>query len=410
MPFHPSARIDSSLESFKRACSPEDYEVVYDFATDLMSNGLSEIRIAGYVKWLRIIAKTRGKKLVEFDKSDVKHVINHFQMRCNRGEISQSTVFEVKKTLKKFFKWYGKEELVSWFSIGDAEGNLSPSDLITPEEFKRMLEACTNSRDRALLSLLYETGARIGEIGSMKVKDVVFDDYGAVVWFPVRDTGSKKHRRKVRVIFSAQYLSKWISDHPSKDDPEAPLWVKLSGSRKGDQVDYNDLRTQIKKIAMRAGIKKRIYPHLFRHTRATKLLQEVSEVIGAKYMGWVLGTKMIKRYIHLADQDVENAILSLYGLKPENENKDLEVRKCPRCDFINDAESRFCSRCGLPLNEDALKEVEEWERQKVEAMKLLSNPEFLAKFMSMMQEIEMIKQIYQELRKNAQVGRDDLQE
>ncbi len=87
----------------------------------MLSNGLSEIRIAGYIKWLKIIAKTRGKKLIEFDKDDVKYVINHFQIRCNRGEISQSTVFEVKKTLKKFFKWYDKGELET------------PEEIETPE-------------------------------------------------------------------------------------------------------------------------------------------------------------------------------------------------------------------------------------------------------------------------------------
>ncbi len=75
MMFYTSAKIESSLESFKRSCSPEDYRVVYEFATDLLSNGLSEIRIAGYIKWLKIIAKTRGKKLIEFDKDEVKHVI-----------------------------------------------------------------------------------------------------------------------------------------------------------------------------------------------------------------------------------------------------------------------------------------------------------------------------------------------
>jgi|GEM_PF-4796393 hypothetical protein len=50
-------------------------------------------------------------------------------------------------------------ELVSWFSIGDAERSLSPSDLITPEEFRKMFDVCTNSRDRAILALLYETCA-----------------------------------------------------------------------------------------------------------------------------------------------------------------------------------------------------------------------------------------------------------
>ncbi len=133
MMFYTSAKIESSLESFKRSCSPEDYGVVYEFATDLLSNGLSEIRIAGYIKWLKIIVKTRGKKLTEFDKDDVKYVMNHFQIRCNRGEISQSTVFEVKKTLKKFFKWYDKGELETLEEIETPEVREIPKVEVKPE-------------------------------------------------------------------------------------------------------------------------------------------------------------------------------------------------------------------------------------------------------------------------------------
>ncbi len=59
------------------------------------------------------------------------------------------------------------------------------------------------------------------------------------------------------------------------------------------------------KIAKRAGIKKRIYPHLFRHTRATRLLAKVPESIGAKYMGWVNGSKMVGVYVHLAGIEAE---------------------------------------------------------------------------------------------------------
>ncbi|HIH69355.1 MAG TPA: tyrosine-type recombinase/integrase [Methermicoccus shengliensis] len=93
-------------------------------------------------------------------------------------------VFEVKKTLKKFFRGLEKDDLVNWFTLGNVETKVSPQDLITEEEFRKMLDACLNSRDRAFLSLLYETGARIGEIASMRIKDVLFDEYGAVIWLP----------------------------------------------------------------------------------------------------------------------------------------------------------------------------------------------------------------------------------
>lgn len=187
-----------------------------------------------------------------------------------------------------------------------------------------MLKTCMNSRDRALISLLYESRARIGEIGLVRIKDVSFDEYGAIVWLPK----SKTVTRKLRVVYSARYLSEWLSDHPLKN-PESSLWIKLSGRNAFKGMDYDDIRIQIKKIAKRAGIKKRIYPRLFRHTRATRLLSRVSESIRAKYMGWVNGSKMVGVYVHLASENVDEAILKMHGIKTNGNGKDLEVKQCP---------------------------------------------------------------------------------
>jgi len=284
--------------------------------------------------------------------------VNYYQKKVKEGVLSENTLVEVKKTLKKFFKWLGKEEVINWFTGSGWENRISPNDLITEEEFEAMLKACMNSRDRALISLLYESGARIGEIGSMRIRDLSFDEYGAIVWLPK----SKTVRRRLIVVYSARYLSEWLSDHPMRDEADAPLWIKLSGRNALKTMDYDDIRIQMKKIAKRAGINKRIYPHLFRHTRATRLLAKVSESIGAKYMGWVNGSKMVGVYVHLASEDVDEAILRMYGIKTNNNNKDLEVKQCPRCLMVNPATSRFCSRCGLPLTEEATQEIEEWNK------------------------------------------------
>jgi integrase len=297
--------------------------------------------------------------------------------------------------LKKFFRWCGREELVDWFSVGNVKSKLSPMDLITEEEFEKMMNACTNSRDRALISLLYETGARIGEIGSMRVKDVTFDEYGAVIWLP----RSKTVKRKLRVVYSARFLAEWLTDHPLKDDPDAPLWIKLAGNRRLQAMEYPDVRSQLKKIAKRAGIKKRIYPHLFRHTRATRLLAKVPESIGAKYMGWVNGSKMVGVYVHLSSEDIDEAILKMHGIKTDGSRNDLEVKRCPRCTMINPASSRFCSRCGLPLTEEAVVELDEWEKRKGEAMKELTNPDFIRLLMSIHAEMERLKEEVERLRK-----------
>jgi len=84
----------------------------------------------------------------------------------------------VSKALKRFKRRHPENyDLVNWFVAGKCESNLSPQDVITHKEFEAMLKACQNSRDRAMLSLLYETGARIGEIAAMRIEDVIFNDY-----------------------------------------------------------------------------------------------------------------------------------------------------------------------------------------------------------------------------------------
>ena len=54
--------------------------------------------------------------------------------------ITENSFEEVKKTLKKFFKWLDKEEIVNWFSLKNVKTKVTPQDLITEEEFEAMLK------------------------------------------------------------------------------------------------------------------------------------------------------------------------------------------------------------------------------------------------------------------------------
>ena len=375
--------------------SPENFEIVEDFVEDLIAEGISKHRIYSYILWIRKALKVVHKRLDNWSKKDVRRVLNFYKEDLEAGKITENSMVELKKTLKKFFKWLGSEDIVNWFSIGKYETKVTPQDLISEEEFQRMMNSCMNSRDRAMLSLLYESGARIGEIGSMRIRDVSFDEYGAIVWLP----RSKTVRRKIRIVYSARYLAEWLSDHPLSEDLNAPLWIKLTGKNAFRGMEYADIRNQIKKIAKRAGIKKRIYPHLFRHTRATRLLAKIPESIGAKYLGWVPGSDMVKVYVHLASEDVDEAILKLHGIKTNGNGKDLEVKQCPRCLQVNPAESRFCSRCGLPLTEEALKEIEEWEKRKAKALSQITQPDFVKIFMGLEKEIKLLKSEIERLKK-----------
>jgi integrase/recombinase XerD len=81
-----------------------------------------------------------------------------------------------------------------------------------------MIENATNLRDKAFISTLYESGCRIGELLPIKLRSVVFDEYGAVLI-----VDGKTGMRRIRLISSVPLLANWISNHPFKNNPDAFL-------------------------------------------------------------------------------------------------------------------------------------------------------------------------------------------
>ena len=120
----------------------------------------------------------------------------------------------------------------------------------------------------------------------------------------------------------------------------------------------------IKKVLKRAGITRRIYPHLFRHTRATLLSTNLKEPLLEKTMGWVHGSRMTQTYVHLTDADLDNAILRSHGIKPPETSPELpHPKECPRCGEPNASDARYCRKCWLPLDvEEAIKQSQRLEK------------------------------------------------
>jgi integrase/recombinase XerD len=141
----------------------------------------------------------------------------------------------------------------------------------------------------------------------------------------------------------------------------------------------------MKQATERSGLKKRIHPHLFRHSRASYLASKgLSEAQLCFIFGWALGSKQVRTYIHLSQQQVQNTLLEkVYGIK-KVETHDQEVVKCFVCGEINQPNTDTCINCYNPLTiQGALKikqqnEILEQDKdisQKVmaEAFKLIQN-------------------------------------
>ncbi|WP_292388591.1 tyrosine-type recombinase/integrase [Methanosarcina sp. UBA5] len=336
------ARIDTLASS---GMSNKNIKLIKNFVHSCYTEGLSDQRVLKYITTLKSIGLLMNKDFDKVTKTDIENLL----IAVNQKTQSEATRHDYKISLKKFYKWLYKgdePELTKWFTTGTKNKDRKlPEDMLTEEEIIKMINTAPNTRDKAMIGLLWDIGARIGEVGTLKIKHVKFDEYGAVII-----VNGKTGPRRVRAVWSVSYLMNWLEEHPERDNPEAPLWFNLSHRKKGlENMQYGAIRMQLQRIAETAGIKKRIHTHLFRHSRATYMANHLTEAQMNIHFGWVQGSNMPSIYVHLSGRDVDQAVLKANGIEIKEEENKPKTNVCPRCKSINTPNNLFCYKCGAVL-------------------------------------------------------------
>lgn len=321
---------------------------IFEFQKYCVAVGLSPARTLRYLYDLPRIAEYLGKDFEKATRKDFEGVLNKLEMT----NYAPQTKLDFKKSIKKFYKWLngGEEypESVKWIKTGrKMNNNKLPEELLTEDDVKQMIETAIHPRDRAIISVLWESGCRAGELLTMDIKHIVFEDTVTRVILQ-----GKTGARRVPLLDSTPYLSEWINNHPFRNKPTAPLWLGIGAVGRNKPLSYPALRKLLFVVAKKAKIKQNVNPHNFRHSRATFLANHLTEAQMNQYLGWVRGSDMPATYVHLSGRDVDEAILKLRGLQPKEEKIEstLAPKKCPRCGLINKATGKFCMRCGSVLD------------------------------------------------------------
>lgn len=255
-----------------------------------------------------------------------------------------------KVNIRGFFKWLykteGYPENVKWIKLQNHKKRKLPEDILTPYEIKALMDAADNSRDRALVSVIYDSGCRLGEILSIKQKDVTMDQYGARIV-----VHGKTGDRPVRLILSTPDLIRLLNEHPDKG-ADKPLF--FNDKNMGKPLGHRRVQVIVDSLGRKAKLNKHVYPHLLRHSRATHLATDFTESELKVLFGWTRDSRMPGIYVSLSGGEVEKKMLAKAGLidKEEARKEDdvLKPRVCPRCKENNPSTSRFCYKCGMALD------------------------------------------------------------
>ncbi len=161
----------------------------------------------------------------------------------------------------------------------------------------------------------------------------------------------KTGMRQIPILFSVPYLAQYLNllKELRQNDP---LWWNLKQSNIKGQLDYGGLRKMLKVIAEASGIEKRIYPHLFRHSRASNYANKLTEQQLKMFFGWTRASSMAAIYVHLSGRDIDDAVLVANGQKPQESIKEtkLKVKECETCKMSNSLDAIYCTRCGSALD------------------------------------------------------------
>ncbi|MBI5065043.1 tyrosine-type recombinase/integrase [Candidatus Woesearchaeota archaeon] len=233
-------------------------------------------------------------------------------------------------------------------------------DLLTESDVKKLVETANYIRDKMLVSILWESGCRIGELVNLRIKDVVFDKHGTIL-----NVFGKTGARTIRLISSTPYVAQWLQIHQNREDRNSYLLINIGNTNKGKRMSYSLVRKNLGLLFKKCGIQKRCNPHSFRHARATFLANHLTEFQMNQYFGWTQGSNMPSTYVHMSGKNTDSALLKIYGLCSEEDKKEsmIKPKKCPRCSNLNSFECSFCSVCGSPLDIKTIMELEEKEKQ-----------------------------------------------
>ena len=364
--------------------SESDKADILKLVEHLRIKDVGKLRAAKYIYHLTVLARNAGKPLRHLRKEDVERLVGW----VNTSSYAEETKHGYKVALKKFYQWlegcneeeHEYPEKVRWIKTTMKRRRLLPEALLTTEELKMLIEATENPRDRALILSHYESGCRIGETLSLKILNVKFDQHGAVLI-----VDGKTGPRRVRVIAAASALASWLNIHPLRNDLNAPLWVGVGTVGRYEPLNYDGVRALLKRLAKRAGLNKRIYTHLLRHTRATELANILTEAQMKELLGWVQNSDMPSVYVHLSGRDVDAALLRAHGIASVGEEKAkmvLTFTTCPRCKQKAGPEAQFCPSCGMVLDVKAAVKLEEERAKADQIMDMLMKDEEVKKFLA----------------------------
>ncbi len=249
------------------------------------------------------------KRFLEFAKISrpeniTEESVRKYRLWLNRftdehgNELKKATQNYYIIALRSFLKYLSKRNIGS-LDAEKIELSRIPArelDLLDISDLERLLEAPENPRDKAILEMFFSTGLRVSELANLKKDHVDLKKNE----FSVRGKGEK-----IRVVFLSDRAKSAVSKYL------ASLGLELDDRL--FPVTPRSIQRMIKKYAIKAGITKKVTPHILRHAFATDLLQNGADLRSVQALLGHANISTTQIYTHFTDRQLGEVHKAFHG-------------------------------------------------------------------------------------------------
>lgn len=259
---------------------------------------------------------------ISLDKVDRQILRDYLSRLVEQGVVKPSIARKL-SAIRSFYRYLVREGVLASNPIEKA---VSPKldrrlpSFLTPDEVERLLNAPDLStpqglRDRALLELLYASGLRVSELVRLDLGEVNLDSGEIRVW----GKGAKE-----RVVLMGRPAAEALRNYLEQGRPKL-LGEKKTGAlfinRYGQRLPERRVQKMLEDYARKAGIEKRVHPHILRHTFATHMLDGGADLRVVQELLGHARLSSTQIYTHVTKSQAKKVYLSAHPMAKEKEDE-----------------------------------------------------------------------------------------
>ena len=304
----------SKKTPFKRDLTDEQKKLLNQFYLFLKGKRYSQSTIQTYTFFIADFINFHTKTpLAELTNRAVELFIETVFMERNYSVSSQRQFISA---LKIFTVFCPQTKIHNLALERPKKSRILPS-VLSQEEVLRIIQYTQNIKHRAILTLLYSCGLRIGELINLKLIDFHIDRKQLIV--------KKGKGRKDRYVSLADSFLPLLSNYYHSYKPT----IYFVEGQNGGKYSAESIRSFLRKSCKKAGIRKPVTPHTLRHSYATHLLENGVDL---RYIQTLLGhskpeTTMIYTHVQRKDlMEIQNPLdVALQKFNKINKDKQKVV-------------------------------------------------------------------------------------